>query len=163
MIKPGQYVRTLLPLFATLSAGAAQAATSTSTFQVTAAVLSTCQVNSSNIDFCSYDPLAATALSSTGNIQVTCTLSTPYSIGFNAGSGDSTSTRKMRSGSQSLNYALFRDAGRTLNLGDTIGSDTLSGVGTGLAIAHTIYAYLPAGQVVANGSYSDTITVTVTY
>ena len=74
MVKPAYHVPVVLTLFASLSAGAAQAATSTSTFQVTAAVLSTCQVSSSNIDFGSYDPLAATALSSTGNIQVTCTL-----------------------------------------------------------------------------------------
>lgn len=144
-------------------ANAAQAATATSTFQVAASVLSTCQVSSANIDFGTYDPLAAVGLSSNGNVQITCTLSTPYSIGFNTGSGDSTATRKMRSGSQTLNYALYRDLGRTLNWGDSIGTDTLAGIGTGLPVLHTVYAFLPSGQIVPNGTYSDTITVTVTY
>jgi spore coat protein U-like protein len=45
----------------------------------------------------------------------------------------------------------------------TIGTDTVPLTGNGAAQVETVYGQIPAGQFVAPGSYSDTITATVTY
>jgi spore coat protein U-like protein len=62
-----------------------------------------------------------------------------------------------------LGYALFSDASRTVNWGQTIGTDTVTGTGNGAAQAITVYGQATAGQFVAPGAYTDTITATVTY
>jgi spore coat protein U-like protein len=62
-----------------------------------------------------------------------------------------------------LGYALFSDASRTVNWGQTIGTDTVTGTGNGTAQALNVYGQATAGQFVAPGAYSDTITATVTY
>jgi spore coat protein U-like protein len=66
-------------------------------------------------------------------------------------------------GSAKLGYKLFRDSGHTLNWGNTVGTDTVTGTGKGSIQAVAIYGQLPAGQYVAPGSYADTITATITY
>jgi len=44
-----------------------------------------------------------------------------------------------------------------------VGTDTVAGTGTGALQSLTVYGQLPANQKVLPGSYSDTITVTITY
>jgi spore coat protein U-like protein len=66
-------------------------------------------------------------------------------------------------GSALLGYSLFSDSARTVNWGQTVGTDTVTGTGNGTAQALTVYGDVPAGQYLAPGSYSDTITATVTY
>ena len=62
-----------------------------------------------------------------------------------------------------LGYKLFRDSGRTLNWGNTVGTDTVSGTGNGIAQLLTVYGQVPAGQFPRPGNYADTITATITY
>jgi spore coat protein U-like protein len=62
-----------------------------------------------------------------------------------------------------LHYKLFSDSGHTINWGNTVGTDTVSKTGSGAAQTLTVYGQVPAGQYVTSGSYSDTITVTLTY
>lgn len=50
-----------------------------------------------------------------------------------------------------------------LNKSTLIGTDTLTGVGTGQAVDHTLFDAGPATQVVAPGDHTDTITVRVYY
>jgi spore coat protein U-like protein len=64
---------------------------------------------------------------------------------------------------QLLSYSLFRDSGRTLNWGNTVGTDTVASTGTGSAQTFTVYGRIPASQAVGPGTYQDTITVTVTF
>lgn len=159
------FAAALLAGAALFTAVAANAASSTATFQVTANVASSCSMTASDVAFGAYDPLSALPTTATGGVTVTCTLLTPYQVGLSAGngSGATVSTRKMTSGSNTLNYALYRDATRLSNWGNTLGTDTVSFVGTGLAINHPVYGTIPAQQAVANGNYTDTITVTLTY
>lgn len=153
---------------AALSAGfAAQAATQSTTFNVTATVVSSCSLSAANLAFGNYDPLSAVNTDGTSTVSVTCSLLTPYNLGVSAGTyGSGVSARKMQisAGTDTLNYSLFRDALRTLNWGVTVGTDTLSALGTGIAVPTTVYGRIGSGQVSApTGSYSDTVTVTVTY
>jgi spore coat protein U-like protein len=146
---------------------AVQAATDTTTFQVTATVNDACTVSATDLAFGVYDPSAADD-EDTSTITVTCTKSTDYDIGLNEGtaSGATVTTRKMIDtvSTDLLNYSLFSDASRTVNWGNTVGTDTVHvGSATGAAENHTVYGRIPTGQYVTAGSYSDTITVTVTY
>jgi spore coat protein U-like protein len=70
----------------------------------------------------------------------------------------------MKSGSNTLGYQLYLDAGRSSVWGDgSASSSTSSGTGTGSAQTLTIYGRLPSLANVVPGSYTDTVTVTVSY
>lgn len=152
-----------LLLVATLMPRAAQAATATTTFQVTANVTATCQIAATNLAFGSY---AGVQTDATSTITVTCTNTTPYNVGLDAGTstGATVTTRAMTGpGGATLGYALYSDGARTVNWGNTVGTDTVAGTGTGSAQTLTVYGRIPAGSLPAPGAYTDTITATVTY
>lgn len=141
------------------------AATATDTFQVTATAIDQCQVSASDLAFGNYDPLSASATEGSTTLTVTCTLSTTYDIGLDAGtgSGATVSDRKMTSGADTLNYGLYQDAAYTTVWGNTPGTDTVADTGTGAGQDFTVYGKIPAQQNVPPGSYADTVTVTVTF
>lgn len=143
----------------------AHAATTSTTFAVTATVLKTCAVTANNLAFGNYDTTNATPLDGTTTLSVLCSPGTSFQVGLNAGtSGGSVTTRSMANGGNTLSYALYQNAGRTTNWGNTPGTDTPAATIAGVtATSLSVYGRVPAGQNVAQGSYSDTITVTVTY
>jgi spore coat protein U-like protein len=69
----------------------------------------------------------------------------------------------MKAGSALINYSLFSDSGRTVNWGNTVGTDTVAATGNGSAQAYNVYGRIPAQTTPAPATYTDTITVTVTY
>ena len=69
----------------------------------------------------------------------------------------------MVSPSGALNYQLYRDSARQQIWGDTPGTDTETGVGSGLTTDRTVFGAVPAAQVVPAGDYTDTITVRIYY
>jgi spore coat protein U-like protein len=144
---------------------AAFAATTTSTFQVRATITATCAILASpDLDFGSLGVLTANAQQSS-TIQVQCTNTTPYNIGLNAGtgSGASVATRKLSNGGAVINYSLYTDSAHTIVWGNTIGTDTVSATGSGASQSYPVYGLIPPQTTPAPGSYTDTITVTVTY
>jgi spore coat protein U-like protein len=146
-----------------IASTSAAAATTTSSFAVTATVQATCLVSATPMAFGTYTGTQAT---SSSTVSVTCTNTTPYNVGLNAGgaTGATVSSRSMSGpGSALLVYSLFSDSARTANWGQTIGTDTVTGTGNGSAQALTVYGQVAAGQYVAPGAYADTITATVTY
>lgn len=147
------------------SAEPAFAATTTSTFAVQLTISSSCTINSATtLNFGSQGVLTTT-INQTSSIQVLCTNTTPYNVGLDAGTspGATVSTRKMISGAATVNYALYSDSGRTANWGNTVGTDTVSGTGNGANQSYTVYGSVPAQPTPLAGTYTDTITVTVTY
>lgn len=148
-----------------LMASAANAATETTTFTVGATVVDSCSISATNLAFGNFDPLLGTALDATSTIDVTCSSGDTYDIGLDAGTatGATVTTRAMTSGVNTLNYALYSDSGRLTNWGNTPATDTVSGTGTGAAQTLTVYGRIPAQASAVIGTYSDTITVTVTY
>jgi spore coat protein U-like protein len=145
-----------------LTNSADAASTATSTFSVTSVVSSVCTIASTNLSFGTY---TLVQLDGTSTVTVTCSAGTNFKVGLNAGtgSGATVSARKMTSGSNSLNYGMYRDSNRSLNWGNTPGTDTVNGTGTGSAQAFTLYGRIPANQSSPVGNYSDTITATVTF
>jgi len=137
--------------------------TVTTTFGVSATVQATCLVSATALAFGTYTGVVA---NSTSTVSVTCTNTTPYNVGLSAGlaTGATVTARKMTGpASALLNYAMFSDSARSVNWGQTIGTDTVAGTGNGSAQAITVYGQAAAGQYVAPGAYADTITATVTY
>ena len=71
--------------------------------------------------------------------------------------------RKLTSGGNTVNYALYSDAAHTTIWGNTVSTDTVAGTGAGSAQNFTVYGRVPPQAAPAPGNYSDTITVTVMY
>lgn len=137
--------------------------TKTVSFPVTANVPPDCTFSAGNLVFGTYSGAQLDAQSS---ITLTCTSGTTWNVGLDAGTfaGATVTTRKMTGpGTSSMSYSLFRNSGRTLNWGNTVGTDTLSGTGTGSAQSVTVYGRVPASQNLPAGSYEDTIIATITF
>jgi spore coat protein U-like protein len=141
------------------------AATATSSFAVNANVQVICTIDSSDLNFGAYVP-AGSDVDGQSQITVTCTNTAQWNVGLNEGTaaGATTSTRQMTGPSPFLlAYGLFTDAARTNNWGNIVGTDTVSGAGTGGPQVVTVYGRIPGGQNVGPGGYQDTITATVTF
>ena len=146
-------------------ASIALAATTTSTFTAQIALTASCAINSaSTLNFGSQGVLTAN-VDQTSTLQVQCTNTTPYNIGLDAGtgSGATVATRKMTSGGNTVSYTLYSDSGRTTVWGNTVGTDTVAATGNGSGQSYTVYGRVAAQTTPAPGTYSDTVTVTVTY
>lgn len=149
-----------------LSPEIVQASSATATMGISATVLNACVVTSNAMAFGNYNPTSASPTDATSTFDVICTAGTSYSVGLNAGTkaGATVSTRQMSSGANALNYSLFSDSSRTVNWGNTPGTDTPSPTTAGvLPSTFTVYGRIPAQQNVPGGSYTDTVTITVSY
>jgi spore coat protein U-like protein len=157
-------------LFGAAVAGVANSATTTTTFAVTETVQATCSATATTLAFSAYTP-GGGAKANNSTISVKCTKNTPYTIALNGGTttGGTIAQRLMASGANTLQYNLFTTAAFGQIFGDGSGtSTTVAGTGAGVATANsvTVFGQLPdsaANQAAVPGSYSDTITVTVTY
>lgn len=161
-------LRILMALSILFTGATVFAATTTANLPISATVISACSIGTVvGVAFGNYDPTSATPNNATGTIPVTCTNGTTYNIGLGAGTfaGATVTTRRMTGvpPGTPLNYSLFRDSGRTLNWGTTIGTDTVALTGTGVAQSTTVFGQIPALQAVTAGTYSDTVLITVTF
>lgn len=140
------------------------AATTTTTFNVSLTITSSCSVSATAMGFGSTGLISAN-IDATSTVTVTCTNTTAYNVGLDAGNGAgaTVATRKMTSGGATIDYTLYQDAGRTTVWGETNGVDTVGGTGNGSGQAITVYGRVPSQSTPAPATYSDTITVTVTY
>jgi spore coat protein U-like protein len=143
----------------------AQSQSAETTFRVTAKVNAVCAVTASDLAFGDYSSAGGTPVQGTTVLKATCTPGTTYNIGLNDGAGGGTiyTSRQMASGTNKLNYQLYRDSARTNVWGNTTGTDTVQDVGIGVAKDHTVFGAIPAAQVVPAGAYADTITVRIYY
>lgn len=157
----------LLSVLLVLGPGVALASgTASAQFNVTATVLDNCAVSASDLAFGNYSAGSATPTTATSAIDVTCTSGLAYSVTLDGGTGSgNVAARTMGDGaSHTLGYGLYTSAAYASVWGDgTGGSVSVSGNGSGSAQSLTVYGRIPASQFVPAGSYSDLITVTVSY
>jgi spore coat protein U-like protein len=149
-----------------LTSGAAYGSTTTDPFTVQMTITASCVINSAGtLNFGSSQGVITSAVPGTSTIQVQCTNTTPYNIGLNAGTatGATVTTRKMTNAGNTISYALYSDAAMTTNWGNTVGTDTVAATGNGASQPYTVYGQVPAQTTPAPATYTDTITVTVTY
>jgi spore coat protein U-like protein len=148
-----------------LGSGSLYAATVTTTFQTRVVIAATCIIGgATTLDFGSPGLLNAN-VDQTNTIQVQCSNTTPYNIGLDKGTNGSTvTTRLMKgSGSATIQYSLYTDSAHTTNWGNTIGTDTVPSTGIGASQSFTVYGRIPPQTTPAPDTYTDTVTVTVTY
>jgi spore coat protein U-like protein len=133
-------------------------------FTVSATYLATCMVSATSLNFGSTGSLSSN-IDATNTVTATCSSTTAYNIGLSAGNGTgaTVATRKMTSGANTVSYSLYTSAARSVVWGNTVGTDTVSGSGSGLGQSYTVYGRVPSQTVPPPATYSDTIVVTVTY
>jgi spore coat protein U-like protein len=126
-------------------------------------VVTSCTVSASALNFGTYTSSSSSSSDVNTTVSVLCSFGTAYNVGLDVGlgTGATVANRIMKSGSNLLNYSLYQDAARTVVWGNTNGSNTLSGTGSGVTQALTVYGRVFSGQSAALGNYQDTITVTV--
>jgi spore coat protein U-like protein len=138
-----------------------------------------CTVTASGVAFGAYDPVLTSPDDSTGTITVRCVYTGPggaddtnYSVTLSAGGGLGFAPRKLSAGASTLDYNLYRDAGRTQIWGNGAGGTTIitgnikvgPGAGNNTRTAvHTVYGRIPAQQDPDSGNYADSILVTLTF
>ncbi len=135
----------------------------TTSFTISTVVVASCSITATSLAFGNY---SGALLNSNATLTVTCTNTTPFDIGLNAGSsnGSTVTARKMTGpASATLSYSLFRDSAHTLNWGNTVGTDTLHSTGSGSGVAYTVYGQIPARLFASPGTYNDTVIATITY
>jgi spore coat protein U-like protein len=135
----------------------------------------TCAVATTAVAHGGYNPISGATQSGVGNVRVTCGgvlgLLVPFTVALGPGLYDAgTFDRRMAGGTARLRYNLYTDASYSAVWGNgTGGTQTVSG---GVLIALLggtvtnvpVYGLIPANQnSMPTGSYSDTVTVTVTY
>jgi spore coat protein U-like protein len=156
------------------SAALAQAGTATANMAVQITITASCTINATTLDFLSNagTVLVSSNVDAQANVSVTCTSGSPYSIGMNNGANASASQRRMISGGNFLNYNLYTDTARTAAWTTTTqtasctgGAGTcVLGTGTGSSQSVTIYGRVPSiGTAPPPGTYTDTVTMTITY
>lgn len=101
----------------------------------------------------------AKSTGTTGSLGLNCTKGLPYHISLNNGLQANKKQRRMK-GEQGdyINYDLYQDAAHT-----TPWDSNLSETGTGKETSLTIYGSIPQQPAVKPGSYTDTVTVTVSW
>lgn len=140
----------------------------TSNIFMSTVISANCKFTGGNtsMNFGSYDPTDAnisSPLNSASAFTLRCSQGSTATISLNDGLYPLGNFRRLRSGvNDYLNYNLFKDAGRnsiwnTSNTVDYVANNNNPQT-------FTVYGQIPAGQTnVGVGSYSDTVTISVTF
>jgi spore coat protein U-like protein len=137
--------------------------TSTST-SAAATVVSKCNVSATALDFGTVGFLLSPKDGS-NTISAQCSNGLPYTIGLDGGNAAATdpAQRKMSLSGSQITYGLYRDAARAQGWGNSAGSNTQAGTGTGASQSFTVWGRIPVQTTPVPGTYSDTVVATVTY
>ncbi|MGV7245349.1 Csu type fimbrial protein [Caballeronia sp. M23-90] len=134
-------------------------------FSSTATVVNNCNISATNLNFAATGVLK-TALNATGSITAQCTNGDAYRIALNGGATGNVAARQMArsGGGGTVNYQLYVDSAHTSAWGDgTVGTAMATGTGTGNQQVLNVYGVVPAQTSPVPGSYSDTITATISF
>jgi spore coat protein U-like protein len=135
----------------------AMAATDTSNLTSTAVVPTVCNISSvTNLDFGTYDPTSATDDDDgAGDVVFRCTKGTDYDVYI-------TGARTMTDGTDTLNFEMYTDAGRS-SAWASASPGTTGTAASNAEITLDIYGRITALQDVQAGTYNGTVVVTVEY
>lgn len=127
---------------------------------------SACTVTTTAAGFGNYDVFTTTADDTTGTIRVVCSprANIQIAIGASPNSGGfNPRSMKLTTGTDLLNYNLYTNNARTTIWGNGTSGTSVVTVNNVTNTTRTVYGRIPALQDVRVGSYSETLTVTVTY
>lgn len=149
--------------------GSSYAATTTGTANINATIANTCAINSITSPGTAALTGGVAPSQTSGTISLTCTSGDAEGIAINSGvngsgSGTSGITRNVKNGSNSLGYQVYSNSGATTIWGDLAGTNTVTSTGTGAAQSFTFYVdFNTPALTLPAGTYSDTLTVTLSY
>jgi len=137
-----------------------------------------CSVSATGVAFGIYDPTTTAPNDSSGNVTVVCThvsggaSQISYSVALSTGGSGTYAQRRLSGTSTPLAYNLYTNTARSIVWGNgTAGtaapSNTVTvgpGVGNGRREdVHPMYGRISAQQDALQGSYSDSIVITLTF
>ncbi|CAM3197035.1 Spore coat protein U domain-containing protein [Deinococcus saxicola] len=150
----------------------ASAGSNTGSLAPSATVTGNCTVTGSTLAFGAYDYAVTNRTANvdqTSLVTLLCTSGTVGTVrlgqGANAGTGstDAVPARRLVSGTDFLNYALFSDSPGGTVWGNTTATGKVNAAGTGANQTLTVYGRVAGGQNVPVGNYTDTVIVTVDF
>ena len=169
-----QFLCVIAAIVMSLTSLKAQAGTATANLAVSIQITASCTINAASLNFglnVAGTTLVASNVNASTTVSVTCTTGSPYSISMDNGANASGSQRRMKSGANFLNYGLYVDSGY-LNPWITTASPSSCtpagscylGTGSGSSQSVDIYGRVPSiGTAPPTGTYTDTVTMTITY
>ncbi len=138
---------------------AANATTATNTFTARIEIQAACEVTSpTDLDFGTHG-LLNSAITATSTFVVKCTNGTNYTIAL-TGANDAGGVKNMVNGSEDVAYQTYQDSAHS-TVWD--GSNTKSDTGTGADQTHTVYGKVDPQTSPSPNTYTDTVTITVSY
>jgi spore coat protein U-like protein len=150
---------------AALAATPALAASASNQMPVSVNVINSCTVAASPMAFGTLTSVGGVNVDTTATVDLVCTIGAAYDVAMDVGTHATGSQRYLQStAGGKIPYGVFRDSARSLNWGNTTGTDTSAGsTATGTA-SLTAYGRIPASATsVPAGAYTDTVTVTVNF
>lgn len=147
---------------------AARADSATGKIEVSAFVISNCQLTIAPLIFGEYDPLGAHQanwLDSSTEVRLLCSRDSRATLSLDGGlHAQGPDARRMLNAGEYLGYQIFQDASRTQPWGEGSDARTISQFsGSFEPESITLYGRIPAGQQVLSGSYSDVVTAKVDF
>ena len=137
--------------------------TATATMLVSLTVQAACSITANPLNFGSSTALTS-VVDQQSTLSVTCATGTPYNIGLNLGTvSGSTSTSRLMAGitagnTSTVAFELYRDSGHANIWGNTQGTDTVGGTGTGSAQTVPVYGEVSAQTTPQPDTYQSTVT-----
>ena len=164
MLKSNSKLAVLAAIGALVAPLVASAAPKTVNFDVSMKIVADCTIGANGIDFGQNQGVITAAMTATSTINVTCTNTTPYNVGLNAGTGTGSSgTNRFMTGAANaanVKFNLYQSPGAGL-WGNTQGTDTMAGTGNGNAQTLTVHGEIPFQTTPAPDTYKSTVTATV--
>jgi spore coat protein U-like protein len=145
-----------------LGAPAAQA--QTADLLVTSSVVGQCSLTGGTLNFGTYLQGQTTAKDGQGTISLNCPAGINVTVNMNMGLQGGGGARNMTFSGNPLNYQLYRDAARSQIWGTGTGSSGGKAVNPTVAgnQTHDVFGRITAGQSVPQGTYNDTVVVSLT-
>lgn len=142
----------------------------------------TCTLNATGINFGNYDPTSNAAVTANGSISFRCTgtgTGDTVSVMLSTGNSGTYTNRTLALGTQTLDYNIYADSGYTAILGNGTGGSyylyacygkgsgspcgNSGGYPSGTTFSGAMYGQMPGGQDVGAGTYTDNLTVILTF
>jgi spore coat protein U-like protein len=144
-----------------LASRPARPGTDTDILTVTATVLSACSLSGGTLNFGTYTSGQTSNLDVNGTINyVNCSGNLTFAL--DGGGSGNVNARQMNSGSSRLNYQIYRNSTRSAVWGAGADAQGVTVIGTQSGTV-PVYGRIPASQVVPDGTYTDTVNVTLTF
>jgi spore coat protein U-like protein len=157
----------LLAMIGGMGGEAKAQTTVTDTFGVQITIENFCEItNPTVLDFGTNQLLNAN-IDATTTFDVQCTNNLPYDVGLDLGSNPTGVTRRMidttLTPDEYVSYELYTSNTYATVWGDTVGTDTVAATGNGAVQTHTVYGRVPPQTTPSADTYTDTVTIEVTY